>query len=161
MKRSRQKRGFTLVETLIAVAVLAVFGAGAVAISTAALHSKNAREEAGLSQTVASTAIMTLADEIRYGQNVREQDGNIVLDSKTFGDGVGFVCADGRILAQSGSASTELLPDKFYGNLKVSKLELKKASEADSVSITVTVDGTRGEIYTATLTVKAQNGVAG
>lgn len=165
MKRNffrRLRAGFTLAESLIAVAVLAILSAGLITVATTVLGTKRTITEAGNSHSLATTAVMTIADEIRFGQNVRLVGEKIVLDSATFGADTTFSVGDGQIVALSGSRSYPLLPAGYYGSLTVGSLTLEKVSgggtEKDAVKISVSVNGGGVQSYTTELTVTPLNG---
>ena len=81
MKKSTIKRraGFTLAEAIIAIAVLALFAAAIVPLTTVVFSTKIAMVEVNKCQMLASTVLLTVADEIRYGQNPRVEEDRIVV----------------------------------------------------------------------------------
>ncbi len=183
MKPNRWKKlraGFTLAETLIAVAILALVSSACVTLSATILGTKAEMIEVGKCQSLASTAVMTIADEIRYGQNIRCDGDKIVIDSMNFGAGTHFAAEGGKIVAKNnGKEPYALLPEKYYGTLTVSKLTLERVNlaaapeegaeaEADeaasvavqyAVKISITVNGSGGSLYSTEMTVPALNGI--
>ncbi len=190
MKRNFFKRlraGFTLAESLVAIAVLSLLTTAVIAVTTTIFSTKNTMIELGKCQTLASTAVMTLADEVRYGQNLRvdAEEETIVFDSRNFGADILFYLKDGKVHAKSKGAEEPypLLPDKYYGSLRITHLKLEKvevtpASGAEgtegtesaegeepaavslyAVKISVTVNGSGKNLYSTELTVPALNGI--
>ena len=86
----RRKGGFTLTETLITVAILAIMTAAGATATGVVLSTKNDMVDTANAQILASTALDALADEVRYGRNVKVDAADntfITLDSGKFGDG--------------------------------------------------------------------------
>lgn len=174
-KRSRARRGFTLAETLMCVAILALVSAAGTTVTTAVLSSKNAMTEAANSQTLISTALDTLANELRYGQEIRyDRDTRELtsMTSTTFGVGTHFLAAEdgpyaGTVVAEtaaveSGSGDTavyrryELLPRSNYAGLRATALTVTIDAASGTASIAITVEGSRG-VYSREITVVMLN----
>lgn len=166
MKAVKKKRaGFTLVESLMAIAILALFSVGAITVTTTVLSSKNSMQEVGEGQALANTAILTIADEIRYAQDVRFEDDELLFVSKSFGANARFTISSGKIVVESGSGSFELLPSKYYGSLAISALTFERITAEDGgktneIKISVAVSGGQGETFSTDMTVSVLNGVA-
>lgn len=160
----RMRAGFTLAESLIAIGILAMLAVGIAALSTTVFSTKDAMMEAGECRTLGSTAMLAVADEIRYGQNVREaeEDGEsfLLFDSETFGKDVRFSVEDGRIWAVGAAGKYAFLTDKYYGDLSVGTLTVRRAGEGSLAEISISVFGGREEeIWSAQITVEALNGI--
>lgn len=173
MKRRSSRAGFTLTETLIAVVILALMSAAGAAASGAVLSTRNDMMEVADAQVLASTVLETLADEIRFGQDVRVQDstGELRLNSLSFGaDAVFTVGDDGRVKAVSdalkgkGGEFALLLPDSAYTTLRVKTLSFEKETDSGGVPtgavvIKLTIEGRGGELWSGSLTVTPLNGI--
>lgn len=169
MKKSTIKRraGFTLAEAIIAIAVLALFAAAVVPLTTVVFSTKIAMVEVNKCQMLASTVLLTVADEIRYGQNPRVEEDRIVVDSVNFGYDTAFVLKDGKICAQAPDGTCyDLMTDKYYGTLHVSEFVVEQATSAEAsdktkqqITIKITVCGSSDAQYSAEITVAALNGV--
>lgn len=156
----RKRAGFSLAESLIAIAILALLSAGIMTVTAAVLSARSSMEEAAACQTLASNAILTIADEVRYGQNVRDTSEGICLDSPTYGENTRFVLTDGRLIAMSGEGSYELFSGSFYGALKISGLTIERQTgDSDDIKIEITAEGAHGAKYTASMSVTALNGI--
>lgn len=162
------KKGFTLAETLIAVAVLAIVSALTVTVSVSTLGTKNTMMRVGQSSTLASSAVTTIADEIRYGQNIREvevgEGTTLLFDSTSFGADTSFVVTEGRVCAKNNAGSYELLPAKYYGGLKVGSLTLEKVETPTGdvhigVKISISIESGGDVVYATEMTVPALNGI--
>lgn len=167
----RRRAGFTLAESLIAVAVLAMFALSILSVTTVIFSSKNSMVEVNKCQMLASTVLLTVADEIRYGQNVRKDGEHIVVDSDNFGEHTAFALENGKIKVTNKTDSFDLLTDDYYGSLYVSAFQIASVT-ADgesytlnaeyaqrSVKIQITVKGRSGVEYSTELTVAALNGL--
>ena len=158
----RLRAGFTLVESLIAVGILALFAAGVAALSATVLSTKNRAMEAAECRSVASSLLLTVADEMRYGQNIHEENGVLLLDSTDFGAEVSFEAKDGRIKAVRGEKDFDLMPESFYGTLSVQAFSAKRDGAAgDLITLSLTVAGGGNEPYTAEMSVQPLNGIRG
>ena len=173
MKKSINKRraGFTLAESIIAIAVLALFALAIVPVTTVIFNSKHTMVEVNKCQMLASNILLTVADEIRYGQNVRiksvDGEETIVVDSATYGSNASFTLKDGKIKAGS-DGQYDLLSDKYYGTLRIDSFVFTQvplpddggaAAPRQGINIKITVGGISDLQYTADITVEALNGV--
>lgn len=174
MKRRSSRAGFTLTETLIAVVILALMSAAGAAASGAVLSTRNDMMEVADAQVLASTVLETLADEIRFGQDVRVQDstGELRLNSLSFGADAVFTVDpnDGRVKAVSdalkgkGGEFALLLPDSAYTTLRVKTVSFEKETDSGGVPtgavvIKLTIEGRGGELWSGSLTVTPLNGI--
>lgn len=167
MKKSRSRAGFTLTETLITVAILAIMSAAGAVVTGTVLSTRNDMIEAADAQVLASTVLEALADEIRFGQNVRLEETvdktTLKLNSLSFGTNTFFDIEEGRVVAKGESLEsmtegfTKLLPDKAYTSLKVTALSFR--GENGGVTITLTVEGRGGVLWSDSLTVTPLNGI--
>lgn len=156
--KTRQKlkssKGFSLVEYLIAMLILAlVSSAACVGISTA-LQTRNQSIAAANAQTVAATAAQAVADQVRYGQISAVDPDNkyIELTSSTYGARVRLqLDGDGHLVAQSVDSAGiavgdpyALLGEMAYHGLAVDTLRFEKhetGGELDWVKISLSVGG--------------------
>lgn len=150
-KKLKSSKGFSLVEYLIAMLILAlVSSAACVGISTA-LQTRNQSIVAANAQTVASTAAQAVADQVRYGQISAVSSDYIELTSSTYGTRVRLQLSGGRLVAQSvdgagvpvGGAYA-LLGDMAYNGLNVDTLKFdphETGGELDWVEISLSVGG--------------------
>lgn len=122
----RDQKGFTLAETLIAIAILAIVTVGGATASSAVLTARNRMIETANAEVLGSTAAEALADELRFGRSIKAAAAGsnaITLDSALFGDDTtlqlvdGFLTAAVEDTAGSGSVSHDLLSRKSYDGL--------------------------------------------
>lgn len=162
MKKLRSRAGFSLTEMLIAVAVLAIMSAAGTVVTGTVLSTRQDMIEMGDAQVLASTTLEALAKEIRYGKNVRLDSGTVTLDSQFFGEGASFECdaSTGRVRANGKDLSGDeekILTDKAYTSLKITALTFAQASSGDGITVSLTVAGRRGELWSQELTVVPLN----
>lgn len=165
---ARLRAGLTLAETLIALAVLALFSLTAATVATTTLGTRTPMVQAGNAPALASTALFAVADEIRFGKEVRVEDGSLILNSENFGRNAVFELKNGRIYVtcgekgdavSTGSVSYELLTEKYYGGLYFQSLTFTPDKEKNAVTIGITVcsNGKSDPIYSTSMTVAALN----
>ncbi len=77
----RARGGFSLVETLIAVAILGLMSMVAVQGIHNAVQDRAQAMRLANSQNVASTAVQTVADQLRYGRVLQVESDAVVLES--------------------------------------------------------------------------------
>ena len=165
--KKRARLGFTITETLVVVAILAFVTAAGAVVTGTVIGTRNAMIEAGDCQSLVSTAILTIADEIRLGRKVEvreETDGTkaVYVDSATFGTDTHFSLADGRIKAENKDGGKyDLLTEKEYSQLQINdlKLEYDATAAPDSITISMEAVGMNGKIYATSLTVTPINGI--
>lgn len=170
MKRKlRSRGGFTLAETLFCVALLAIFAAGGATVTSAVMGTRNQMVEAAHSQTLVSTALDTMADELRYAQELKynKTDGTITsFTSATFGMGAHFsidsnyIVVENSVVVSGKNKSYELLPRSAYAGMIATnvsaKVNLVGGNPDGTATISVTFKGTYGT-YTRELTVVMLN----
>ena len=172
----RRKGGFTLTETLITVAILAIMTAAGATATGVVLSTKNDMVDTANAQILASTALDALADEVRYGRNVSVAGDHksITLDSGKFGDNAKFeLVKDGmtsmvaetgevRVTVKNASGTGDdefaLLGKATYAGLKIKELSFSGPDAKGNVTISLTVEGRRGELWSDSRTVSMLNG---
>ena len=163
--KKRARLGFTITETLVVVAILAFVTAAGAVVTGTVIGTRNAMIEAGDCQSLVSTAILTIADEIRLGRKVEvreETDGTktVYVDSATFGTDTQFLLNNGRIQAESTEGTFDLLTEKEYSQLQINDLNLEQdAASPNSIIISMEAVGMNGKIYATSLTVTPINGI--
>ena len=164
MRKLAKKAGFSLAETLITVAVLAIVTAGGAAVTGQIISTRTAMIQAADSQVLASTALEALADEIRFGQELEvEPDGkSIRLYSTIFGyEAKISLDSNGRIVIaeQGGTGGDEkqLLAGKAYTGLRIDELKFEEVS--GDITISLKVVGRNGVLWEDSLTVRPLNKV--
>lgn len=121
-RKARGKGGFSLAETLVAIAVLAILTSVAALGTGQALQMRSQSIALADSQTVASTAAQVITDQLRYGRIDPDHSGGdtVVFVSGTYG---GPVCmgldGDGRLITRAASvnSSGSLVPGTTYALL--------------------------------------------
>lgn len=85
--KKRLKRGFTVVEVLVATAILAIFASMAI-VGTSALFGTGEEMMAVSKAAVLGSDVMkAITNEVRFGREFTEKDGAISYNSTTHGDG--------------------------------------------------------------------------
>lgn len=106
-KKLRGRRGLTLAETLVALAVFAILSVALVVGTTAAWKVYQKAMVASEARTLQSTLTQSIGDELRYAKNIQ---ANGRFDSESFGKDVSVSSADGKVKV----GSHQLLPAKAY-----------------------------------------------
>ncbi len=153
--KRRGRGGFSLAETLIAVAILGLMSMVAVRGIHNAVQDRAQAMRVANSQNVASTAAQAVSDQLRYGRVLKVESDAVVLESSTYGAQVKLCLdGDGRLIAQSvtqdpGGAYTAvgdpyyLLGEKAYSDLCLDGLAFTAntaGGKTQSVDIQLSVD---------------------
>lgn len=161
--KTRQKlkssKGFSLVEYLIAMLILALMSSVACMGISTALQTRNQSVAAANAQTVAATAAQAVADQVRYGRITDVQDNYIEMTSSTYGSRVRLqLDADGHLVAQSVDgagapvgAPYALLGEMAYHGLSVDALTFQAhqtGDEVTSVDVQLSVAGGGDRLWT-------------
>lgn len=148
-KKLKGRGGYTLTEILIVVAIVAIIAAAGAVTTTAVISARNSMIEAADAQILGSTAAQAIADELRYGQNIKvdTDETKVTLDSTAFGDSVCIKLDGGRLaVAVDGGTETQMmLAESAYSGLKISKLTFEKDAAGTGVTVNITVSGRNGE----------------
>lgn len=143
----RARGGFSLVETLVAIALLAVMSSMAAVGATQALRQRRESIILADAQTVAGTAAQVVADRLRYGRICQVEGGSgqaVILVSGSYGTPVCLTLDDdGRLIEQSVSVGGDgsavrgtayaLLGEDAYSGLCLSDLAFELDADADEV----------------------------
>ena len=162
-RKVRNRKGFTLAETLIVVLILALLtSAGSVGIS-AVMASRVGMVQTADAQILGSTAFQAIANELRFGQNIKVAgDGKyVVLDSVTYGmEKKIFLKGDkagkGK-LQYSDDAEDQILSESAYSGLSISDLGFV-LEDSGSITISLEVSGNKGKLWDGKLAVTPLNG---
>lgn len=145
--------GLTLVEMLAAVAVLVLLGLVLSAGMQMAMNSYHDMVAQSETELLLSTLADTLADDLRYADDVVETGGTLSYYSDSYGAKTTLgVNSGGQVIAKSGGgggAELRVLPDGAYGKGRY-------VVDKDKFEITYT-DG----IFTLNLSVKEKDGTIG
>lgn len=131
-RKLRSKRGFTLSELLVTMAVMALVGvAVAAGISSAgkALNTITASSEASV---LSSTLALELSDELRFAGNISGGADGITFDSTRFGKGVKVESSDGRVTV----GGMPILGEKAYTGLRA---DAQVSYSGGSFHVTITI----------------------
>ena len=157
-QKTRNRKGFTLAETLIVVLILGLMtSAGAVATS-AVMATRIGMIQTADAEILGSTAFQALANELRFGQNIKvDTDGKYVeLDSITYGLGKKLIQSNGKIKYGDGDED-QILGDAAYSGLSISDLGFELQADG-SIKISLAVSGNKGKLWSGNLTVTPLNG---
>lgn len=157
-KKLRSRLGMTLAETLIALAVFVILTAALVVGTTAAWKVYQKAVVASEARTLQSTLTQSLADELRYARNIRQDGGKVVYDSETFGLGASVLSpTNGRIKVGTEATNYDLLPEKAYTKGMKAYVTVSYADGFFEVVLTVGHELLPGGSYTTTFAVRALN----
>lgn len=149
-QKLKSRKGFSLVEYLIAMLILALMSSVACLGISNALQNRAKSMDVANAQTVASTAAQAVADQVRYGQISAVTGDYIELTSSTYGSRVRLqLDGDGHLVAQGvdgagvpvGDAYA-LLGDMAYHGLTLDTLKFEPhetGGELDWVKISLSV----------------------
>ncbi len=112
----KNKKGTTLVELIVTVALIGLFAAGSVKILTSAME------------------IYQRIQSLRYGLQVSELLMDEAADAVRRGNAELLVDEDGRLTVQYDGASKKedwMLAEEFYHEYRITELNVRPASEAE------------------------------
>lgn len=134
VKKRLSRGGFSLLETLITMLILAIMSTMALTGITNALKSRAQALDIANAQTVASTVASAVADQVRYGRIVEVDGDAIVLESSAYGRSR-LELDGGRLVARSTAAGTayQLLGEKAYGGLVLDELAFTPVMDGEEV----------------------------
>ena len=162
-QKIKNRKGFTLVESLMAVFILALLtSAGAVGAS-AVMASRVGMVQTADAEILGSTAFQTLANELRFGQNMKvDKNGEyIVLDSVTYGLDKKIVLKEDENgkgkLQYSDDAEDQILSESVYSGLSISDLGFVLEDDG-AITISLAVSGNNGKLWNGELAVTPLNG---
>ena len=161
-RKALSRKGFTLTETLIVVVILALMSsAGAVGVS-AVMATHVTMIQVADAEILGSTAFQTIANELRFGQNIRvDSDGEyVVLDSPKYGpDTLIVLDEDGKLKYGKDDPDhglSDLLGESAYSGLDISALEFDRDGNG-AITISLAVSGNKGDLWSGDLTVAPLN----
>lgn len=167
-KKLKSSKGFSLVEYLIAMLILALMSSVACVGMSTALQTRNQSVAGANAQTVASTAAQAVADQVRYGRVSAVGTDYIDLSSNTYGSRVRLqLDGDGHLVAQSVDgagvpvgAPYALLGEMAYHGLSVDDLTFQAhqtGEEITSVDIQLSVVGGGDRLWSLSWSVAPLN----
>ena len=159
-RKTINRKGFTLAETLIVVVILALISsAGAVATSAVMASRVNMIQTAD-AEILGSTAFQAISNELRFGQNIQVSDDSksVSLDSLTYGLGRTLFLDGGR-LKYGSDAKDQILSESAYSGLHITGLVFTEQDDG-SIQIELAVSGNRGQLWSGKLAVVPLNGLA-
>lgn len=155
LRKVRAKGGFSLVETLVAIAILAILTSVAALGTSQALQMRSQSIALADSQTVASTAAQVMTDQLRYGRIDPDHSSGdtVVFVSGTYGASVCMgLDEDGYLITRAASVNSSgslvqgttyaLLGEDAYCGLCLTDLEFKvnaTGETVDSVDVSFSV----------------------
>ena len=153
------KKGFTLVEMVIAIAVFAVFSAGTAAVLVPVLNVYSGAVQLSDAQLVAANILDAVQNELVYARPDREpeisEDGSLIefngvypntrITSAPAGETPGYL-----YIARSAQANFVPCYDERYYRSDTVEVFFAKAGESHALTVTVTVKDRNGRaVYTA------------
>lgn len=118
-KKLRTRRGVTLSEMLVAMAVLGLVTAAIATGMTAGVRIYQESTDLSQTQVLLSTLTQSVSDELRYARDITTSGGGVVYTSPAYGPGASLVAnGDGQVAVAAGSKVTSLLGSGSYGGYR-------------------------------------------
>jgi prepilin-type N-terminal cleavage/methylation domain-containing protein len=142
-RKLKSRKGFTLVETLAAVAVLAMLSLMLNTGLNMALRSYRDMRAESETQLLLSTLTSVLSDELRYARDVRSQPDGALQDytSATYGSNTSLQVTQGRLTNGNGEP---LLTAGAYGNGDYAITDMEITYENGVFTAALTVADSQG-----------------
>lgn len=150
----------------MAVVLLALMSAAGAVVTGSVLSTRQAMIETADAETLASTALEALANEVRFGRNITQKPGAAVggypqvekIDSQIFGPEAEFSVDGGKIKVKSMTKTFDLLSESAYSHLKIAGMSMEIIG--GQVKISLTVSGRSGkELWSGGMTVSPMNSI--
>ena len=148
VKKIRGTRGFTLVEVLIAVLLLASLSTVAGIVTSTVLSTSSDVRLVAKAEVLGDEVVGVITSEMRFCEDVRfDEDGVMTyFNSVSYGDETQFYVRGGKLYIRSSGmpADEEYSPigGTVYGDLTISELTLKKGTGGVDVTVRIS-DGSR------------------
>ncbi len=161
MKKLRSQQGFTLVEMLISILLLAFVSLLVTAMTSAIFNTNVTMKEVAQAEVLGSEAFDNVRAQLLFAQNVKVEDGKITFDQNNANKGYTLGVKEGRIVlthTEDGAQVDELLfAGSTYGNLSVQSLDFVVEDDAVIVSIAVSLGDKT--LWGSSMSVKPLNGI--
>ena len=153
MKRKmRNRKGFTLAETLVVLALLAIMTVAGMAGISAVMASRNGMIQTADAEVLGSTALQSIANELRFGRNIKILDGGskVSMVSTTYGTATVISVDDEGKLKFNDTPDGQFMTEHAYTGLKITDVTFTSNDDGAvaSINISVTVSGDKGELWT-------------
>lgn len=136
-------RGFTLIEMVVAISIMAVIGLFAASVFTPAVNIYRRTVEQGLSGTLCRTILTVVENNIGYAEEIELRDS-------APSDGLYYASDNGRVYLYNEGEAMPLFTDEFYNGQSVT-ISFSTESEA--------YGGSRRDIVFITLEARNADGV--
>lgn len=133
----RNRRGFTLEEVLVAAVLLAAFSAVCLSALTAAFGTRGKIVGYSRADTLASTLLLEIQNELRFAQNVRVTEEGLVYDSEIYGENAVIGLDGGRAAVFGGIKKYPLVNAGAYGSLHIEQFAFSRRESAIDVSFEI------------------------
>lgn len=151
-KRLSSRRGVTLTEMLIAVAILAIFVTTA-AVGTSALFGTGEQMMAASKAAVLGSDVMdVITNELRFGEDFTGGGTSLTFSSASYGEGCTMRIEDGElVISKPSDAGTDPAEEKIYRPIgEVAYREVTVGSldfriDAGTITVSVEIVGTNGQ----------------
>lgn len=145
MRKRQSQSGMTLMEMLACISILTllVTAMGTEMDSAMQIYEDSLFEsESAALGEILNTA---MADVIRFGRDIREENGEIQLSNQEYGLQNGTLCeVDGYICLKSAGVRQMLVNTGTYGDLRISDFQARYIPPGSGETLTL-LDGTRIE----------------
>lgn len=168
MKVKRTKRGFTLVETIIAVLLLATLATAASVSTTAILGTNNEMRMAAKAEVLCDEVLSFITSEMRFCENVvflenaGESEPQFRYNSASYGEGTEITKGeDGKLYVHSAGMGTEVnyspIGNTMYDQLIIDTLTFIKSKDINGIDVTVKIASGSKVLYTSSATIALLN----
>ena len=182
MKVKRTKRGFTLVETIIAVLLLATLATAASVSTTAILGTNNEMRMAAKAEVLCDEVLSFITSEMRFCENVvfeenkteenkteengTEENGTPKFKLKSYnsaqyGEGTTILLKDGKMYIHSDGMGPEVnyspIGNTMYDQLMINTLTFTKSEDINGIDVTVKIASGSKVLYTSSATIALLN----
>lgn len=163
MRKRFGKRGFTLAEMLIAIALLGFVTAMTTVMTSVVLRSTVMMREVAQAEILGSEALDNLQGQLRVAYKVQIDASGVTFDLDTANKGYTFAVEDGQIILgkmEEGKVKGEpLFAGVSYGDLRVTSLQFSDGG-GETIQISLAISYGEKTLWNGSVTVKPLNGVS-
>lgn len=162
MKKLRNKKGFSLVEMLLATLLLAILSSIAMVTTSVIFGTGTDMKVIAKAEVLGSEVLNVIKNEMRFCEKLDvSDDGKISFSSVSYGANTSISLeTDGRMYFTSDGLGKDVkfypIGNTVYDEVKIKDLTFTKNGSGVDVTVKITSDGTN-EIYSSTIAVSMLN----
>lgn len=160
MKKLKRKNGFSLVEMLLAVLILALLSTAATVATTTVLSTSGKTKGVARAEILGSEVLNVVVNEMRFCGNVKFDENGKLIDfsSASYGEQTTIFVDNGKLFIRSAGVTEPYSPigSTMYDGLSIKTLSLTK-NGTNGLDVSVTISDGTSDVYTGSSSVALLN----